>query len=353
MSIKGTNLPFNPNEKPEGMSEKEWSVIDQLLSLDLKVTAIKAFLTRREREAAAPKKPAEPPAKAKAPKIGYIAQELVALNLPHKKPSGEVWVRKNGNLALIVQGGHYIDQKTGEVVKTAIPYGSTARLILFYIMSAAALSDTPKIYLGNSFDAFLKAIGATPESRGLKTGARAVLSQIYNIIYASFSIQKMSSSDEFDIERGHPNRRLVEEYEIWFSKKNTGKAQQGLWGSYIELSKELFQSLKKNPIPIDWEVVLKLRKNSTALDFYALLTYESAKAQAAGKGRFIPWASLQEQMGSETSRLKDFSAKARAAILLIQKHYKGLKVSFPNGGLKIEAASLPSVPPKELTPPQR
>ena len=51
MSIKGTNLPFNPNEKPEGMSEKEWSTIDQLFSLDLKITAIKIFHTRQERQA--------------------------------------------------------------------------------------------------------------------------------------------------------------------------------------------------------------------------------------------------------------------------------------------------------------
>ena len=292
----------------------------------------------------------EPPTKAKAPKVGYIAHELVALNLPHKKPKGDVWVRQNGNLTLLVQGGHYIDPITGNVVKTSIPYGATARLVLFYVMSAAAFSDSPIIYLGNSFDAFLKAIGATPESRGVKTGAGAVLNQIYNIIYASFSIQKIANSDDFTVDQGKPNRRLVETYEIWFSRKNTNKAQQGLWGSYIELSKELFQSLKKHPVPIDWDIVLKLRNDPTALDLYGLLTYESAKAQATGKGRFIPWASLHEQTGSDIQEIKTYSSRARSKIRTIEKIYKGLKVNFPKGGLFIEAGSLPSVP---LSPPKK
>ena len=40
----------------------------------------------------------------------------------------------------------------------------------------------------------------------------------------------------------------------------------------------------------------------------------------------------------------------------IKKYYNGLKVSFPEGGLKIEATSKPSVPfiaPLKITPPQR
>ena len=70
---------------------------------------------------------------------------------------------------------------------------------------------------------------------------------------------------------------LISDSEIWFSKKKGNKTQQGQWNSYVEISEELFLSLKKNPIPINWEVVLEIRTNPTALDFYALLTYESAK----------------------------------------------------------------------------
>ena len=341
--------------KPEGMSEKEWAIIEQG-SLQNRKTAISIWqeMQQRKAQSATPKKGAEPPAKAKAPKTGYVARELVLLNLPYAKPAADVWTRRNGDLSLIVQGGYKIDKKAGKPVNIGVPYGATARLVLFYIMSAAAFSESRKIYLGNSFDAFLKTIGASPERRGLKTGARAVLNQLERLINASFKIQRSTETDDFNIERLKV-LPLISDSEIWFSKKRGDTAQQGLWNSYVEISEELFQSLKRNPIPIDWDIVLKIRKNPTALDFYALLTYESAKAHAAGKGRFIPWASLQEQMGSETSRLNNFATKARAAIKEIQKHYKALKVSFPEGGLKIEAASLPSIPAAKVvtTPPQR
>lgn len=161
MSNKETTLPFNPKQKPQGMDEKEWAVIDSLSQTENKITAIKAYYTRQERKAElAPNKPAEPPIKAKPPKTGYVARELVLLNLPYSNPKGPVWVRKNGDLSLIVQGGFKVDQKTGKAVEIGVPYGATARLVLFYIMSAAAFSDTRKIYLGHSFDAFLKSIGA-------------------------------------------------------------------------------------------------------------------------------------------------------------------------------------------------
>lgn len=338
------------------MDEKEWSLIDGMLSLENKVTAIKAFHTRKEREAEeGGRAKAGPPAKARTPKTGYIAPEFVRLNLPYAKPAADIWVRRNGEVSLIVQGGYKFDKKTGKPVNIGVPYGATARLVLFYIMSAAAFSETRKIYLGNSFDAFLKTIGASAERRGVKTGARAVLNQLERLINAAFKIQRSTTEGDFNIERVKP-LPLISDSEIWFSRKNAEKMQQGLWNSYVEISQELFQSLKKNPVPIDWDIVLKIRRNATALDFYALLTYESAKAQAAGKGRFIPWRSLQEQMGSELGDIKNFGRNARAAIRLLQKHYTGLKVSFPEGGLKIEADSLPSVPPKNplsLTPPQR
>jgi len=365
MSNKKTNLPFNPHEKPQGMGDEEWRGIDSLNRLDLKTTAIKAFHTRQERAAEEEaKRPAEPPTKAKPPKVGYVARELVLLNLPCRKPIGDVWARKNGDLSLIVQGGYRVDQKTGKPINIGVPYGATARLVLFYIMSAAAFSETRRIYLGNSFDAFLKTIGASPERRGVKTGARAVLNQLERLINASFKIQLCTENEDFNVERIKP-LPLISDSEIWFSKKKGDNTQKGLWSSYVEISEELFQSLKKNPIPIDWDVILKIRKNPTALDFYALLTYESAKAQATGKGRFIPWASLRDQMGNEATRLNNFSAKARTAIKEIQKYYKGLKVSFiKEGGIRIEAGSTPSVPSNSplkrppaakvvTTPPQR
>ena len=152
--------------------------------------------------------------------------------------------RRNGDLSLIVQGGYKVDKKTAKPVNIGVPYGATARLVLFYIMSAAAFSESRKIYLGSSFDAFLKTIGASPERRRVKTGARAVLNQPERLINASFKIQRSTETDDFDIERLKV-LPLISDNEIWFSKKKGNPAQQGLWNSYVEISEELFQSLKR------------------------------------------------------------------------------------------------------------
>ena len=60
------------------------------------------------------------------------------------------------------------------------------------------------------------------------------------------------------------------------------------------------------------------------------------------KTRFIPWAPLQEQMGSEISEVKNYGRRARKAIAVIQKYYKELKISFPTGGLNPRCKNTPT-----------
>lgn len=290
-----------------------------------------------------------PPERAKKPKTGFAAREMILLNLPHSDPKqAPVWRRKNGNLSLIVQGGYRENEKTGELEYLGIPYGATARLLLFYLMSEATLTKSSRIHLGNSFDAFLEAIGAS-KTGGRKSGAAAVVRQLERLLTASFSVQSTIDGIEARLFAGE-NARFVKKFELWFSKNQTGQA--ALWDSYIDLSPELFESLKKAAVPLDWELLVKLRKSPLALDLYAWLTYEAARAQEAGKGRFIPWAALKSQMGAEYDRLDNFTAAAKRALSKIRRFYKGLKLGNRIGGLEILADSLPSVerpalPPKE------
>lgn len=288
-----------------------------------------------------------PPERAKKPKTGFAAREMILLNLPHSDPKqAPVWRRKNGNLSLIVQGGYRENEKTGELEYLGIPYGATARLLLFYLMSEATLTKSPRIYLGNSFDAFLEAIGAS-KTGGKKSGAAAVVRQLERLLTASFSVQSTIDGIEARLFSGE-NARFVKKFELWFSKKQTGQA--ALWDSYMDLSPELFESLKKSAVPLDWDILVKLRKSPLALDLYAWLTYEAARAQEAGKGRFVPWAALKNQMGAEYATVKDFSRKAKRELSKIGKIYSGLSLGKRRGGIEIMADSLPSVERPSLAP---
>jgi len=278
---------------------------------------------------------------------GFMPRELVMLNLPHSDPKAPVWVRKNGRMSLLIQGGYKTKKGSVEPEYVGIPYGATARLILFYLMTEALLSKSRKIYLGASFNAFLDSIGATTNSRGKKTGANAVLRQLDRILYANFRIQYDTENPDAEIFRNKP-LPLVSDSEIWFSKRAETSSQSTLWNSYVELSRELYDSLIKSPVPLSWDILLKLRKSPLALDLYAWLSYESHRASVNGKGRFIPWAALKDQIGAEYASVKEFSRYAKAELKKISSVYSGLSIGLPRGGINILADSLPSVTRPEL-----
>lgn len=287
--------------------------------------------------------------RARRPKTGFAAREMILLNLPHSdQKKAPVWERRNGNISLIVQGGYAKNPTTNELEYVGIPYGATARLLLFYLMSEAVLTKSPEISLGRSFDAFLETIGAS-KTGGKKSGAAAVLRQLQRLATANFSVQNAETKEEVSLFAVR-NARFIDNMELWFSKRN--KDQPMIFESRLKLSQDLFESLKKAAVPLDWEIVVQLRKSPLALDLYALLSYESARAQKTGRGRFIPWAALKEQMGAEYGTVKDFSKYARRELAKIKKVYKGLSIGKRQGGIEIMADSLPSVdrpalPPKE------
>jgi hypothetical protein len=276
------------------------------------------------------------------PKTGFAAKEMVLLNLPHSDPKAHVWTRENGHLTLLIQGG-YRKKTKREPEYMGIPYGTKARLILFWLMSEAMRTKSKKIYLGDSYNAFLAAIGIEKDRGGKESGREAVTKQLHRILHASFMVQCNYGDDEKTMEAGTPVR-FTGKYELWMGKKDPNRME--LFSSFVELSQEFFDSLKKAPVPLDWEIIVKIgsgrKASSLSLDLYAWLSYESAKAQHKGKGRFVPWAALKAQMGATYKRSDNFVIAVKKAIAEIKKEYNRIKVSFPRGGIKIEDDSLPS-----------
>ena len=315
------------------------------------------LIERRERIVADRSKPAPLPVKrsadiipiekAQKPKTGFSAREMILLNLPHSDPKAPVWTRHNGNISLIVQGGYKPNKKTGKTDYLGIPYGAKARLILFFLMSEAALKNSRRVYLGDSFNAFLECLGTDKNRGGKDSGREAVKKQLQRILYSSFMVHHEAEIEEANIEQGSPSR-FTGEFALWFSKKEG--EQLALWDSFIDLSPELFESLKKSAVPLDWEILLKLQNSPLAIDLYAWLTYEGARAQQTGRGRFIPWASLKEQMGAEYGNVYDFARAAKRELAKIKKLYAGLSLGSRRAGIEIKADSLPSVERPALPP---
>jgi hypothetical protein len=215
-------------------------------------------------------------------------------------------------------------------------------------MTEALRKNCRRVHIGQSFNAFLEAIGTAKDKGGKDSGRGSVKEQLLRIVYASFALQDTFEDEEnetFAIAKGD----FVKSASLWFSKKNND--QLSLFDNYIDISEELFKSLKKAPVPLDWEILLKLGKSPLAIDLYAWLSFESAKAQHCGHGRFVPWRALKEQMGAEYGEAKDFVKAAKRELSKIEKLYPEARFTLPKGGIKIEDDSLPSVP-KSLALPE-
>jgi hypothetical protein len=88
-----------------------------------------------------------------------------------------------------------------------------------------------------------------------------------------------------------------------------------------------------------------LKRSPLALDLYAWLTYEAFRANKSGKGRFVAWRLLAEQMGGDYADVKDFARYARQAMRKVQALYPTLKLGPMRGGVRVEPDSLPAITP--------
>ena len=123
-------------------------------------------------------------------------------------------------------------------------------------------------------------------------------------------------------------------------------SQAALWGSWIELGDKFFRAIIAAPVPLDMRALKALKQSPLALDLYSWLTYEAYRAYKSGKGRFVAWKLLAEQMGADYANTKEFARKGRDALRKIQTLYPALKLGQMRGGIRIEPESLPAITPQ-------
>jgi hypothetical protein len=294
--------------------------------------------------------------KLKKDEIALMARELVLVTLPHKDPgNAPAWSRKNGKISLMIQPGYRRPDDTSPPVCVGYPYGSIARLILYWIVTETRRTGEPKLWLGKSLANFMRKLGLKPDdSTGKRSSTSSVHRQLERLIYARITLTK-------DLEEGSRRGRLEFELpvakarELWWDVKD--KEREMLWDSYIILNDDFFKAILTQPVPVRMFTLLAMKKSPLGLDLYAWATLEAYKAQARRQGRFVAWKLLHEQFGSELGRLDNFVAKAKRELEKVMCNCPAIRLSFPRGGVQIHAGSVPDVLPKDaqeaLKPPPR
>jgi hypothetical protein len=279
----------------------------------------------------------------------FIARQLIQATLPHKNPSNvPTWIRKNGNLTLIVQQGY---DKEGKPY--GYPYGTIPRLLLYWMMTEALRnkdSENPRrLDLGHSLKDFMLELGLNPDngSRGAKrSDARRLNDQMHRFFNSFITFHG-------DIERdgrqatARLNMAVASEVVFWWSPRNPN--QTAVWGSYIELGAEFYNAITAAPVPVDVRALKALKSSALALDLYAWLTYEAYRAHKGGKPRFEIWRQLHERLGGDYKHIQHFRAAIKEAVTKIQLVYPGLKLGKKQGGIEILPESLTALQPQQTT----
>ncbi|POZ49657.1 replication protein RepA [Methylovulum psychrotolerans] len=269
--------------------------------------------------------------------VAFMNKSLVQANLPHSKPKSDVWVRKNGNLSLVVQAG--LDEN-GE--SYGLPYGTLPRLGLLLLITKAVKAKSRRIELGNTLNDFIRELGLNPNTGGGKRGdAKRVIEQMNRLFNARFSFIEAVTDLKGNTGKRRLNMEVAPKTELWWDIKKT--EQGSLFESWIELGEDFFNAITATPVPLDFRAAVALKQSPLALDIYILLCYEAFRASKSGKSRFIPWASLHEQMGGSYSDVKDFKRKFKQALRKVRSVAPTIQINEENGGIRIIPDSLPAI----------
>ena len=87
-----------------------------------------------------------------AGQLGFMARALTLATMPHSKPEGNEFVRKNGAFTMTMLAPSSI----------GLPYGSIPRLLLAWITTEAVKTQNKELILGDSMSAFMRELGLVP-----------------------------------------------------------------------------------------------------------------------------------------------------------------------------------------------
>jgi hypothetical protein len=207
--------------------------------------------------------------------IGYMARAMVQASLPHSKPQGNEFRRRNGRFELAMWSPE------------GLPYGTLPRLIMSWMTTEAVKTKSRELILGQSLSDFLNSLGLlrTGGARGditrLKDQMKRLLSSAITCTY--------DSGRNFSVKHVTP----VESASLWWDPKNPD--QISLWESKLTLNATFFEEITTSPVPLRMSTLAELRGSAMCLDIYTWLTYRNFYALRPSR---ILWEKLQAQFGA-------------------------------------------------------
>lgn len=251
--------------------------------------------------------------------LGFMARLLVQATLPHKNPGAGVstFERSNGHFHLLIMAPP----------KIGLPWGKTPRLLLSWLTTEAVRTRSPRLELGTNLSRFMRQLGLTP------TGGRwGTISRLRDQTRRLFSSTIRCS---YDVPGRYEDTAflIASRISLWWNPADPEKTD--LFGSFVELSPELFRAVVERPVPIDLRVLRALR-SPLALDLYCWLTYRLSYLRQPVE---IPWAALAFQFGASYAQPRKFRYVFLQQAQAVLRLYPAARLSEGTRGLILAPAS--------------
>lgn len=264
----------------------------------------------------------------KAGTLGYMARILAQVTLPHSRPTGNKYVRKNGYLTLSILSPSHI----------GLPYGGIPRVVLSWLTTEAVRTRERDISLGNNLSSFMAQLGLIP------TGGRwGTIPRLQSQLRRLFVSEIICTYDTEFASLG-TSLGVASEYQLWWDAKAPG--QRSLFQSSVRLGEGFYKEIIDRPIPVNMEALKFLKRSPLALDLYVWLTYRMSYLRVPTT---IPWEALHSQFGSDYGLTRSFKAKVPDALEKVVRIYSDAKFEIDSIGLRL-SPSRPHVSKKPKVP---
>ncbi|MGH8275445.1 MAG: replication protein RepA, partial [Steroidobacteraceae bacterium] len=187
--------------------------------------------------------------------LGYMARALVQASMPHSRPEGMTFERRNGAFSLVMMGHPH----------AGLPYGTVPRLLLVWLTTEAVRRGERELVLGDTLSRFMAQIELIPT--GGRWGTITRLREQMRRLFAATISCTYEAPGAWALE----TVTVADRARLWWDPKRPDQA--ALWESTVTLSERFFREVTDRPIPIDLRAIQALRRSPLALDLYTWLTY--------------------------------------------------------------------------------
>lgn len=246
--------------------------------------------------------------------LGYMARVLSQVTLPHSRPTGTEYVRRNGNFSLSILAPS----------DPGLPYGGVPRIVLAWLTTEAVRTRERRVVLGKNLSKFMGQIGLVP------TGGRwGTIPRLQNQLKRLFTSRILCTYDGEDAFRS-ASLDVATETQLWWDPKDPH--QLGLFESSVTLGEAFFKEIIERPIPVDVATLRALRRSPLALDLYVWMTYRNSYLD---RPVTIPWQSLHGQFGADYKLVRQFKPKVASALAKVHEVYPEARFDVGESGLQL------------------